>query len=409
MSIAATEPLYDPLVTPWQGDPYTVYGRLRDNHPVYYCGPRGVYVLSRFADVRQAARDWGLFSSAPSVDFDDTGDALLGDGSFIDTDPPDHQRMRKVIQHRFNPTIVRQRFGGGIRRYLDQRVDQLLESERVDLARDLAWALPVATVCMLMGVPSRDVSALRPWFEDLACRRVGDPTPPGHARRAAASLREYLCASVDERLLRPEDDLLGDLAEGLRSGTITRDEVRGICVLLCLAGSETTASLIGNCLLFLDRHPALREALRREPTWIPRAVEEVVRLESPVQYLARTASREFELHDTVVSEGARVILLWGAANRDERAFAEPDAPDLGRTRPRHVGFGEGIHHCIGAPLARLEARLALESILARVDFVLDGPVVRMPSHSAFGLSSLPAVCRARDANSHAVGASKRGS
>ena len=393
MPLAITEPLYDPLVTSWRGEPYETYRVLRDEHPVYHCGPRDTYVLSRFDDVRQAARDWKRLSSTPSVDLDETGDAMLGAGSFIDTDPPDHARMRKVIRARFNPVSIRQRFEDAIRRDISRRVEQLLERGGGDFARDLAWGLPVAMVCMLMGVPTEDVSRLRPWFEDLASRCEGDPTPPAHASQAAASLRDYLCESVNERVRHPQDDLLGDLASGMRAGTLSADEVRGMCVLLCLAGTETTASLIGNSLYLLGQHLPARDSLSRNPTQIPRAVEEVIRLESPVQYLARTATTDFEMHGVTVNRGSRVVLLWGAANRDERAFPAADTIDFGRTKSRHVGFGEGIHHCIGAPLARMECRMVLEAIVPHVDYAFDGPVVRMPSHSARGFSSLPVACK----------------
>jgi hypothetical protein len=203
-------------------------------------------------------------------------------------------------------------------------------------------------------------------------------------------MREYVAAAAAERRTRPRDDLMTFLVEANAAGQLTADEIVGGSMLLFMAGITTTSGLLSNSLLHLDRFPDQRDLLRRDPSILPAAIEELLRFDAPIQALARTTTRTAALHGTVIPADARVCLLWGSANRDERRWPDPDSHDLRREPQRHVAFGDGIHHCLGAPLARLEARIVFEQLLARIpDYTVSGPVVRVRTPTDRVLEHLP--------------------
>jgi cytochrome P450 len=199
---------------------------------------------------------------------------------------------------------------------------------------------------------------------------------------------------VDERARRPREDVLSTLARAIASGELEPQEIFGITRILLIAGIHTTSTLIANALLLLRERPADRRMLVSSPELIPGAIEELLRFDSPVQWLARLTTRDVAVGDAVIPSDKRVVLLWASANRDERRFANPDHLDLTRRPEHHVAFGEGIHHCIGAPLARLEARIALEVLFESVEsYELAGPIVRLFTHNERGIASMPLTLR----------------
>ena len=341
---------YDPFL--FYEDPYPVYRRLRDEAPVYLNRERSIWVLSRFDDVQRAGRDWRTFSSAEGVDIDDS---RLGPGSFLDADPPSHDELRKILHADFAPASLG-RLEPLIAAKVDALVGSLIERGQVDLVDELARRLPVSVVCDLLGAPAEDHAQLERWYADMLYREPGRSEVPEIAEHATREIRGYIVDAVTERLRSPRGDLFTTIAAAHGEGRLSMDEVDGMCRLLLLAGVHTTSSLIANALMLLEDRPDDRRALGADPARIPNAIEELLRYLAPVQSGARVTTDEVEIHGVSVPRGERVLLLWASANRDERRFPDPDVLDLGRRPLRNVAFGEGIHFCLGAPLARLEAQ-----------------------------------------------------
>jgi len=377
---------YDPFL--FYEDPYPVYRRLRDEAPVYLNRRRSIWVLSRFDDVQRAGRDWRTFSSAEGVDIDDS---RLGPGSFLDADPPRHDELRKILHADFAPASLG-RLEPLIAAKVDTLVGSLLERGQVDLVRELARRLPVSVVCDLLGAPAEDHPQLERWYADMLYREPGRSDVPAIAEHATREIRAYIVDAVTERMRSPRGDLLSTIAAAHGEGRLSMDEVDGMCRLLLLAGVHTTSSLIANALMLLEDRPDDRRALGADPARIPDAIEELLRHLAPVQSGARVTTGEVEIHGVSVPRGERVLLLWASANRDERRFPDPDVLDLERRPLRNVAFGEGIHFCLGAPLARLEARIAFEALFTRIpEYEIVGPVERHFTFLERGIARLPAV------------------
>jgi cytochrome P450 len=371
---------YDPLV---QQEPYAAYRALRRDFPVYRNEERGFWALSRFEDVQRAAREWRCWSSAEGVNLDDTL-SLTGRGNFIAADPPDHDRLRRVVRERFTPATIAA-MEPAIRADVRATLRTAIRAGGLDAAAALAWAIPVRTVSRALGVPLQDAPVLRAWLRAAIARDPGSDRLPAGARAAAESLRAYFV----DRVARADGGLLADVATARREREIASEEVPGLCVLLFIAGTETVADFIGNALIALAEHPEQRALLAAEPERMPAAAEELLRFESPVQYQLRTATKDTELHGTTLPEGAAVALLWGAANRDERRLERPDELDLARAPRRNLAFGEGIHHCLGAPLARLQGRVVLEEVLAAMPgYRVAGEPERIATHNTRGVARL---------------------
>lgn len=379
--------VYDPFSVEVHEDPYPTYRLLRDHAPVYHNPERGFYALSRFDDVQAAARDWETFSSAEGVDIDDAG-RLLGLNSFLDMDPPRHDELRKIVRGHFSARDI-SKLEPLVRQHVEDLVDAIACRDEADLAADLAWPLPLRVICELLRFPREDHSQLEQWFHSLVYRGLQTELPET-SKETAAIMRRYFEDKADERSTRTQDDLFGTIATSEAEGRLSRRELGDLCFLLFIAAYETTASLISNSLFLLAQHPDQRAILTKDHSAISGAVEELLRYEAPLQFLARTTTRDVDPHGQVIPEGARVLLLFGAANRDDRRFPNPDLLDLRRSPIRNLAFGEGIHHCLGAPLARLEERVVLETLLARLpDYAVSGRVVRHHLLTSWGLEALP--------------------
>jgi cytochrome P450 len=280
-------------------------------------------------------------------------------------DPPDHTRIRSLVSKAFTPRRVEK-----LRARVAELVDELLHGKgrEIDLVRDLAYPLPVIVIAELLGVPAKDRDRFKRWSEELSA--ILDPLSAGgrlgRANRAFADAAHYMRRIFEERRREPRDDLVSALVAAEEAGDrLSEIELLSVTMLILGAGHETTTNLIGNGVLALLRNPAERRRLADEPDLAASAVEELLRYDSPVQLTDRVTTEPMELGGQSIKERKAVVLLLGAANRDPEAFAEPDRLHLARTDNRHVAFGHGIHFCVGAALARLEAQVAIPELLRR--------------------------------------------
>jgi len=398
--VTTTPPLeFNPFLPEVHADPYPLYHRLRAEDPVHRT-IQGLWLLTRHADVVAVLRDprmsrdprrsaqYRLLREAGGDDpFEDGAPSMLFD------EPTHHTRLRTLVNKAFTPAAIG-RLAGRVSELVDRLLDRAAETGEMDIVDDLAYPLPVTVICELFGVPPADRARFRAWSGALV--HLLDPLVATdvleRALEARSALRGYLHELVADRRAHPGSDLLTALiaaeAEGQR---LSEAELISMCVLLLIAGHETTVNLISNGTLALLRHPVELARLAADPSLAPSAVEELLRYDSPVQLTSRHALADVEIGGRLVREGETVIAGLGAANRDPAAFADPDQLDLGRAPNRHVAFGGGIHFCLGAPLARMEARIALTALLGRVPGLALGngePALR-DTVTLRGLASLP--------------------
>src|SRR3954452_9851135 len=348
-------------------DPYPAMAELREAAPVADAGG-GLWILSRFADCRAALLD-PRFSSdlRHAADFDpDAPLAQAATALMVYSDPPDHTRLRGLVQKAFTPRRVYD-----LRPRVEEIVDELLgaraPSGELEVLGDLAYPLPFRVVAELLGVPADDHDRFRTWANDMALVLEPVQSDERRARALAASARlgEYLQPQFAERRVRPRDDLLTALVQAEEAGDrLSESELGANVVQLLIAGHETTQNLIANGLWALLRHPEQLEALRAQPSLVPGAVEELLRYDPPVQFAARVALSDVELAGHTIPAGARVMVLLGAANGDPERFERPDELDVTRADRGHLSFGMGPHFCLGNALARLEGEVALRALVA---------------------------------------------
>jgi cytochrome P450 len=377
---------YDPFSAAFQADPYPVYRWMQEEAPVYFSEKWGWWALSRFDDVRAAALDADTFRSFEGIDIDDTAKDQSGPGFLPDVDNPRHDQVRKVVQPRLLPRRVAGR-EDGVREVVRGLISSWPDREQIDLAQELAWPLPNEVFFDLLGLPGREEEGraqLSRWVHELKDREPDDPRLTPVAAAATRGIQDYFLRLVEDRRRAPREDLVTHLVQASIDGVPFADEpvrsdseIMGLLMVLFLGGVESTAGLVGSLFRLLAEAPDQRELLAADPSLVPAAVEEAIRHSSPLQLVGRTTSREVELHGVTIPAGGRVVLVYGAANRDPRQFPDPDRFDVTRGRVRHLGFGEGVHGCLGAPLARLEAKVALEEVLPVLgDYTLAGPPVR---------------------------------
>jgi cytochrome P450 len=391
------EPIaYDPFDPAVIDDPYPVYRRLRDEAPVHHAEALGFWALSRFEDVLAAAHDPRRFTSGGSGAL--TGHSRIPYPNLAMLDDPRHAQLRALVSRAFSirpiagfEPRVREMTRGLIAGFAD-----FADGETVDVMAALAVPLPSGVIGDLVGVDPARWEEFRQWADDAVHQDLRDPTSIEAGRLAHVRMVEEFQALVDARRDAPADDLVTDLLAAEVAGQhLTDGEIIGFVQLLWLAGSETTSNLVGNGLLALAAHPDARRALVEAPARIPAAIEEMLRWDAPTQGLARTTSEAVERHGVTIPAGERVYLLWGAANRDEREFAQPDRFDIDRRIERHVAFGHGIHFCLGAALARLEAKVVFEELFVTFpDHEVVEPVIeRRPSTAVRGPTRLGLALR----------------
>jgi cytochrome P450/ferredoxin-NADP reductase len=384
----------------YTADPFGVYRWMRDEAPVYYSEKWEWWALTRFEDVRAAALDADTFRSFEGMDIDDSRLEQVPPGSIGSMDNPRHDQVRQVVQPYFLPRRIAQledAIRGVVRDLVASWRDRgAVDRGMVDIAQELAWPLPFDVFFHLMGMPSRHDKdpverarrdQLEHWTHELKDRVPGTPHLTPVAKAATAGVQQFFIDLLEERRREGRNDLVTTFVNADIDGVPFVDaqvtptsEVSGLMMILFLGGVESTAGLTGTLFKLLAENPDQRALLQADPSLIPAAVEEALRLITPLQLTARTTSREVTLHGVTIPAGGRVVLVTGAANLDERQFPDPDTFDITRPRGRHLGFGEGVHGCLGAPLARLEARIALEEALPVLgDYELAGPPGFYPS------------------------------
>jgi hypothetical protein len=394
--MSTTELAYNPYAYAIHEDPYPTYARLREEAPLYRNEAAGFWALSRHADVIDAFRDSQRFSSSHGVSLDPaaSGPHAHRTMSFLAMDPPMHGRMRGLVSRGFTPRRVAE-LEPRIRELARQHLDAAVAEGSFDFIGDLAGKLPMDVISELIGVPLADRAELRRLSDLLVHREEGvDDVPPAGVE-AALTLVTYYSDMLAQRRARRTDDLTSALLDAEIDGDrLTDDEIMGFLFLMVVAGNETTTKLLGNAWYWGWRNPSERAKPFADPTRVPAWVEETLRYDTSSQMLARTTTSPVELHGTEVPAGDRVVLLVGSANRDERVFADPERFDLDRPvseMQQIASFGFGRHFCLGASLARLEARVCLEELIARVaDYDIDpAGITRVHSINVRGFATLP--------------------
>lgn len=374
-------------------DPFSLYQVMRQSHPLYHDPQRGSWNVFRYEDVQRVLSEYETFSSQfmkkrsllPTQPFA---------AAIISTDPPRHRQLRSLVTQAFTPRAV-EALAPRITAIVQEHLERVASAGHMDVIEDLAYPLPVIVIAELLGIPSQDRARFKKWsdYAVQAANFGSDVDFKKFMNPAMFEMGKYFIGMIEKRQKVPGDDLISGLLNASIEGEhLSQIELLGFCVLLLVAGNETTTNLIGNAMLSFAERPDLWENLRAQPDLIPAAVEETLRYRSPVQAMFRVTTRKVELHDQVIPAQASMIAWIGSANHDETQFPQAEQFDLSRTSNKHIAFGNGIHYCLGAPLARLEARITLAAMLELFQpfSLAPGAVIeRQPSLIVYGLKCLP--------------------
>jgi cytochrome P450 len=409
---ASARPVFDPFDPQWASDPFPLYADLRERAPIHR-NDLGFWVVARHADCLAVLRDRRASSDSLNVDVgrmaegfrtpiaedDPIATAMIEMRPFLFRDPPDHTRLRGLVSKAFTPKVV-ESLRARTQRVVDELLDAAMEADQVDLLEQFAYPLPVRVICDLLGVPTEDHDRFKAWSDALA--RGLDPdfllTAEVIEARSEAVLQfsQYFFELLAERRRDPGEDLLRGLVQAEDGGTVLSEaELLSTCILLLVAGHETTVNLISGGTLALLRHPEQLERFRTDPGVNRSGIEEMLRYVSPVQLTGRAMTEDCEFGGVEFAKGDFAMLLLASGNRDPDQFEDPERFDVTRNPNNHLGFGFGIHHCLGAPLARMEAQVALTSLVRRApDLAMTvGDVTYKSNVVLRGMESLPVSMR----------------
>jgi cytochrome P450 len=376
-----------------QLNPFALYETMRQNHPLYQDPQRGSWNFFRYEDVQRVLSEYTTFSSQfqrkrsilPTQPFA---------AAIISTDPPRHRQLRSLVTQAFTPRAV-EALAPRISEIVEEHLAQVTPHGQMDVIHDLAEPLPVIVIAELLGIPSQDRAKFKRW-SDYAVQMANFGENVDYKKFMGPEMMEmgkYFMKMIDHRRKMPGDDLISGLLNATVDGKhLSQIELLGFCVLLLVAGNETTTNLLGNAMLTFAEHPQAWQQLRVRPDLVPSAIEEVLRYRSPVQAMFRTTIGEVKLHGQTIPANSHVIAWIGSANHDSDQFSEPEVFNIERTPNRHIAFGHGIHFCLGAPLARLEAKIALSAMLdcfSYIEVEPDAVLARQHSLIIYGLPSLP--------------------
>jgi cytochrome P450 len=400
MTVQAADLVFDPYDYDFHEDPYPYYRRLRDEAPLYRNDELGFWALSRHCDVLQGFRNTTTLSNKFGVSLDPAsrGPHASKTMSFLAMDDPAHLRLRTLVSKGFTPRRIRE-LEPRVTEIAVQHLDTALQSDTFDYVDEFAGKLPMDVISELMGVPQPDRAQVRAWADGVMHRDEGVTDVPPAAVEASINLIVYYQGMVAERRKKPTDDLTTALLEAEIDGDrLTDDEVLGFMFLMVIAGNETTTKLLANAAFWGHKNPdqlaPIYSDLERVPLW----VEETLRYDTSSQILARTVSGELTLYDTTIPDGDVLLLLPGSAHRDERVFQDPDKYLIGREiGSKLMSFGSGAHFCLGAHLARMEARVALAELFKRIRGyeVDEANAVRVHSSNVRGFAHLPITVEIR--------------
>jgi cytochrome P450 len=355
---------YDPFEPATIADPFGAYRRLRDEAPAYRTD-RGFWVISRYDDVVRALRDHERFSSSAGV-----GSEWRPVPMMISVDPPDHTRLRRLVQREFTPRAIAS-WDERVTRIVDETLDAFIERGGGDLAVEVAYPIPIGVIADMLDVPAEHRADFKRWSDDTIDALGGglDPATSTRVELSIIEFAQYFAEVIARRRLAPGRDLLSLLVDPANGETLADGDLISFAILLLVAGNETTTNLIGNLVHALATNPDQWTRLQRDRTLVPAAVEEALRFDAPIQGFFRNTVVDVELHGETIPADEKVMVLFGSANRDERKYPEPDRFIVDRNPMDHLAFGAGIHLCLGAPLARLEGTRFLERMLDRVERV----------------------------------------
>ena len=385
---------------------YPLYHRLRAECPVYWSEKLKCWLLTRYDDCLAALRDYRRLSNRDRMTVmmkplgEEAGKRFQMvrrhfTQGVIFSDPPDHTRLRTLINKAFTPsTIEKER--PRIQEIVEGLLDRLQDKGSMDLIRDFAFPLPNTIRSEILGLPLEDTEQLKSWADGVVALfgAGADETRMERGQKSLSAIREYLSRLISQRRVNPGEDLISTLISAReQNDQLSDDELLSTCSTLFTASQETTTSLIGSGMLALLRHPDQLKKLKESPDLIATAVEEILRYDGPLQRQLRAATEDFEVRGMPIAAGQMVCPVLGAANRDPEVFADPDALDIARENNPHIGFGFGIHWCVGAPLARLEVQIAINALLRRIpDLELaTGEIDRPEDYTVRSIKSLPVV------------------
>jgi cytochrome P450 len=375
--------LQDPL------NPFPWYRQMRERYPAYYSSEFRSWFITRYSDVQRVIDDPELFSSQQAIRSRTvTPSEQQSAPTLLWVDPPRHRQLRALISQAFTPRTI-----SGLAPRINEIVHQHLDARQgtMDAIHDLAYPLPIIVIAELLGIPAEDQAQFKHWSDIIV-------SPVRQEKKLAVrAMNAYFLSVIAQRRSEPREDLISALLNAHIEGEhLSNAELLSFCRLLLVAGHETSTNLIGNSLLTLTEYPAAMLELQHNPQLLPAAIEEVLRYRSPIQRLRRAATRDTTIEGCTIKAGEIVSPLPGSANRDEAQFREPDLFDIHRSPQRHIAFGHGIHYCIGAPLARLETKIALEVLLTRfreIKRIETIPLQPIASAFVYGVKSLPLTLR----------------
>ncbi len=390
---------FDPFSAEMIADPYPWYAGLHAGPRVLHLEKWDMWVLSRHQDVTAAVRDHARLSSSDGVTYVRAPLPMM-----LTMDPPDHERLRRIAGREFAPRDIH-RFRPRIEEFVKNGMDAMASGDIGDVVEHLAIPVPIRVMAFILGVPNVDIPLLRGMADDLIHGFKLNPGSPqllveasdsttnydfARIGGAIAQIHAYFGEMIAERRKHPEEDLVTRLIQPADEGTLTADELLWFCLLLLVAGIETTTNLIGNMTIALADHPDQWHLIRESPDLIPSSVLEALRFDSPIQMFYRSATTTYRIEEIEIPAGARVLLPFGGANRDPVHYPEPDRFKADRNPVDHIAFGGGIHRCLGASLAELEGRIVLEQLAERADVIeIAGEVVRTSNPTLRGARKLP--------------------
>ncbi|SHF32063.1 Cytochrome P450 [Seinonella peptonophila] len=387
-------------------DPFKWYRKMQQEMPVYYdaefmlnWGDQGAWQVFRYEDVKRVLSEYNTFSNEYAPQSDDH----LASKALISRDPPVHRRLRSLISKAFIPKVIN-KLEPWVRTLCEELLQPHLESGKIEFVKEYAVPIPVSVICQLLGVPSDSHPQVHKWSTIITSN-------PGEIEgvsieeavkayfSAQKSLENVFRELVEKRKVTPQNDLISELIEAESDGQhLTTDEVIGFCIVLLIAGNETTANLISSAMLTFIEHPELQNRLIENPSDLPRAIDEVLRYRAPVQSMFRITKQDTEINGQKIKKGEYVIAWIGSANHDPTIFPNPEIFDINRDTQGMTSFGHGIHYCIGAPLARLEARVAFEVLFKHIEKIRlqdHASLSVQPSTLVYSLASLPITFQKR--------------